>query len=70
MFFWANFSQLADFFKLNKHPKFCDFGGTFSPFFEIKIIKLAISRPRHFLGCHLEMFFLVYLDSMLFYIKI
>jgi hypothetical protein len=29
------------------------FIGIFSPFFEIKIIKLATSRPTHFLGCQL-----------------
>jgi hypothetical protein len=29
------------------------FIGIFSPFFEIKIIKLATSRPMHFLGCQL-----------------
>jgi hypothetical protein len=68
MFFWANFRNLLNFFLLKKHPNFVILG-TFSPFFEIKIIKLAISRPRHFLGCYLKRFFLVYLESM-FYIKI
>lgn len=33
--------------------KICDFKGFFSPFFEIKKLKLATSRPRHFLARHL-----------------
>jgi hypothetical protein len=33
--------------------KIYDLKGFFSPFFEINKIKLATSRPRHFLGRHL-----------------
>jgi hypothetical protein len=29
----------------------------FEPFFEIKLIKLSTSRPKHFLGHHLQQHF-------------
>ncbi len=56
----AKFPNLANFFsgigketwKLN-----CDFQGFFLPFLKIKIIKLATSRHRHFLGHHLYQHF-------------
>jgi len=35
----------------------CVIWGTFLPFKKNKIIKLAISRPRHFLGGHSEQHF-------------
>jgi hypothetical protein len=41
-----------------KNPrKVCDFKKKNLPFFEIKIIKLATSRPMHFLGRHLQQHF-------------
>jgi hypothetical protein len=33
--------------------KYENFGISWGPFFEIKVIKLVTPRPRHFLGCHL-----------------
>jgi hypothetical protein len=35
-----------------RNKKICDFKANFA-IFEIKIIKLATSRPRHFLSRHL-----------------
>jgi hypothetical protein len=44
------------------------FLANFPPFFEIKIIKLATSRPLHFLGRHLQQHFcknaIVYLRTV------
>jgi hypothetical protein len=53
-FFGGEISQLGELFLIKKNTKklTCDFWVNFSPFFDIKIIKLATSRPRHFRGCH------------------
>ncbi len=55
MFVCGEISQLGDVFSTNEKlkKKNCDFFQIFLPFFEIKIIKLARSRPTHFIGCHL-----------------
>jgi hypothetical protein len=51
-----DFFNLAKLFLENENKKktqeFCHFQEFFSPFFEIKRIQLATSRPRHFLGHH------------------
>jgi hypothetical protein len=50
--FFGEFGNLANFlFKMKKRKIVII--RDFSPYFEIKIIKLATSRPTHFLGCHL-----------------
>jgi hypothetical protein len=63
-FFEANFRNLANYFSkfLNKKqhhttPKNLWFKGIFSTFFEIIIIKLATSRPKHFLDRQLKQHF-------------
>jgi hypothetical protein len=49
---FSKISQLVDFSQKMKNTcKFCDFLDLFA-IFEMKIIKLPTSRPRHFLGCH------------------
>ncbi len=40
--------------KRKKNQVFCDFKGFLGKFFEIKIIKLATSKSRHFPGRHLQ----------------
>ncbi len=51
-FLVANFRKLGDFF-LENEDFFCDFKGFSFAIFGTKILKLATSRPRHFLGLHL-----------------
>jgi len=51
--------SVANFFSESetKNEKYVDFRGFFFSFFEIKVIKLAMSRPRHFPGGHLKQHF-------------
>jgi len=56
--FW-DFSQLGDFFSENEKEKIIILRTLekFSPFKKMKRNKLATSKPRHFLGCHLSQHF-------------
>jgi hypothetical protein len=50
-FFWDSSYKLAKCFQGKKKKKIKE--KIFSPFLEIKIIELATSRRRHFLGRHM-----------------
>jgi hypothetical protein len=44
---------LLDFYFYFENGKDCDFEKKIHHFFEIKIIKLTTSKPKHFVGHHL-----------------
>jgi len=54
-FVWWIFCNLVNIFfrKWKKNMKTLWFLRIFSPFFEVNLIRLATSRTKHFLGCHL-----------------